>query len=281
MEYQNKNCRDITRNIRFNEDVSKNPNVFYPHVIPSGTRSDMTAYFYYDDPYLDWMIYHTNKIIDPYYGWYLSENDFNNYIIDKYGSMRYAMNKVKHYQLDATNGYNISVEQYNTNLPYILKKYYTPNYGIGSAILSYKRVSESWTVNTNKILAFSTSSSNVSFVSGDLLTISNTAGYPVGQAEVYTVANSTMLWVKNISGNTDATNTLTAWDSNASVTIIDKDIVQHVISDDEYVYWQPVSIYEYERELNEANKNILMLDASVTLQISEDVREKLKTPVDG
>ena len=279
--YANTVCRDITRNFRFGADVAKNPNLFYPLQVPEGMRADAMAYFYFDDPYLDWEIYHANRIVDPMYGWPLTQYDFNKFIETKYGSQRTAQLRIRNYKLNPTAGYDITPERYNS-IPFGWRKYYTPNYGFGSSVVSYKRVDESWTVNTNQILQFNFSNGALQFNTGDLVTISNNAGYPVGNCEVAGVANDTAIFVKNISGNTDANNNVLGGHSNTSLTITDTDTLQINIPLDEFVFWTPVSYYDYEMEKNGENRNILMVNGVAVLEISEEVRAVLNQPnVDG
>ena len=274
IEYAGKTCRDITRNFRLGKDISKNPNIFYPHIITPGMRPDSLSHFYYDDSYLDWILFHSNQIIDPDYGWYLDGENFNKFVAEKYGSLRLAQSKIKNYKLNPTDGFDISVERYES-IPYVLRKYYTPNYGFGARVVSYTRVDETWTVNTNQVLQWTVTSGANAFTVGELVTISNTAGYPVGNAEVFALANNTDFYVKNISGNTSPNNYVTGWSSLANVTITLTGTIQQNIPDDEYVFWFPVSYYEYEEEKNENNKHVLLIDSSHVLGISEAVRTKL------
>ena len=272
--YNNTNVCDITRRVSISKDTLRQTSLFYPLELKAGQRPDVIANFYYEDSYLEYLIYLSSGIIDPLYDWYLNETDFNNFIIDKYGSTELAQNKIKYYVLDwADNPIDITPTTYNKVLPEVLKKYYKPNFGYAeNNIISYSRDKSDWVVNTNRIVNFTINlQSNAAFSSGELVDI----GFANGQAEVI-FSNTTLCTVKNISGNTSANNTLSGWSSNAHATITKSSNVSINISPDEFVYWTGTSLYQYETEKNEKNKFIRLLDAGRALNASEEIRLKLK-----
>src|ERR1039458_2179807 len=83
--YANNQMRDISRRVVLGNNIRQNPLSFYPYDIAMEQRSDVVAYNYYGDSDVDWLIYLTNGIIDPYMGWYLNDDEFNDFIIQKYG----------------------------------------------------------------------------------------------------------------------------------------------------------------------------------------------------
>lgn len=52
----------------------------------------------YGDSTLDWLILLPNEILDPYFQWPLSQNQLNDVIRKKYGSVSTAMAQVHHYE---------------------------------------------------------------------------------------------------------------------------------------------------------------------------------------
>ena len=267
--YNNKLCTDITRNVKISEETRKQTTLFYPYELKAGTRADTVANAYYDDPTYDWLIYLINGIVDPYYAWYLREQDFESFILDKYGSLENAQRRVKQYRLNANNDdVDISVDFYNANLPLILRKYYVPNFGMGSRVVSYKKRQESWMATTNKILKFTFNAGNTHFQPAELLTIKHNQ-IPVGNCEVIS-SNSTVTFAKNISGNTSPDNTIDGHSINQT------DVVVSCISDEEFVYWSPYSYFDYEYEKNESRKNITLLDANYALETAEQLRIQMK-----
>jgi hypothetical protein len=77
---------DITRRVKFFENITTDPYLFLPYTIEDDMRPDELAYFYYDDPTLDWLIFLANNILDPLNEWPLSTDNFNKMLIKKYAT---------------------------------------------------------------------------------------------------------------------------------------------------------------------------------------------------
>jgi hypothetical protein len=81
------NATDITKRFKFVEKVLQNKYILFKYVIRENERPGIVAQRYYKDETLDWLILITNKIIDPYFEWPMSNREFNDYIKKKYGSI--------------------------------------------------------------------------------------------------------------------------------------------------------------------------------------------------
>lgn len=276
ISYSNTECVDISRRVGMSDTTKRSLTLFYPYELTPGMRPDLLAHSYYDDSYYDWLIFLTNGIIDPYYGWYLGEQEFENFIHKKYGSVEESLAKIKYYQMNwYDNDIEISPTRYNDNTPEILKKYYTPIFGVGTNIIGYQRRREDWYVNTNKILQFTvTMNSNTAFTADERLQI-KIANTVVGNATCIT-SNTTAVFVQHIAGNTSANQILFGVTSGANATITDTDVMEENITNDEFIYWTPVTYYDWEREKNESNKFIRLLDGGNALPTAEDLRRKMK-----
>jgi hypothetical protein len=258
--------------------IKMNPTLYHKYTVSEGERADLLSDSYYEDSYLDWLLYLNNGIVDPYYGWYIDDYDFDNHILKKYGSIENAQKKIIYYQLNwPTNDVELSPSYYENNLPDQLKKYYSPNFSQQNKIISYSRKREDIITNTNKLLNFNISSvTGNGFVKGEIIDIYNSAlSNVIGGAEV-TFANTTVVKVKNISGNTSPTNKILGESSNTLATITDTSILVENLPDDEAVYWSPVYYYEYEQEKNEKNKNVRLLDANFSMEVAEELRVILR-----
>ena len=278
IEYANTKCVNITKRPTLAQELENNPTIFHKYTLKTGARPDVIAENYYEDPFYDWLIFLNNKIIDPYYGWYLNDYDFNNFIKIKYGSNEVAQKKIIHYQLNwPTTDLEITASFYNNNLPFALKKYYTPNFGQSNKIISYKRKQDDFIVNTNRLISFDvTITSGNAYTVGEIIDIKNsTLSSIVGGGEVV-FANSSIVKIKNVSGNTAATNKIVGETSNAISTITKTTTAYQSLSSEEEVYWSPVYYYEYEVENNEKNKNIRLLHSNYALQTSEELRTVMK-----
>lgn len=276
ISYANSTCRDITRRVTINASLRSSPALFDNYTLKAESRADLISQNYYDDPYYEWLIYHINGIIDPYYDWHMGNSDFNEFIIKKYGSVESAMNKVKHYQNNwASDDTEISVSTYDNTTLQSLRKYYTPVYGVNNKVLSYKRKSDDSVKNTNKMIDLTiTINSGNGYVVGELVQVKQST-VVVGGGEV-AFANSSVVKIKHISGNTSATNTLHGTDSNTASSITASTVTFENITDDEAIFWSPVYYYDYEQELNEKNKHIRLLNSRYALQTAEELRKAMK-----
>lgn len=274
--YNNLLCSDITRRVKIVDTYLRSPLTYYNYEIVNGDRPDVIANFIYNDPYLDWVINLTNETVDPYYEWPMEYNEFNNFIISKYGSVESAIKKTKFYR---NAWYNDSTEItsnfYDNTLALNHKKYYTPNFGIGTKIISYTRKEEDWVVNTNKILRWNiTYNTGNSFTEGEIVDLKYSAN-TVGTAEVIS-SNSSSLTIQHVSGTVNSSIVAVGETSETNASFTSVLFEQENIPDSEFVYWERVSLYDYENELNEQKRNIKLLDSAYTLELAETLRTTLR-----
>lgn len=98
VKFYNVLATNITLRAAFIEKLKLNSVVFYPYVIRDGESADAIATWYYGSPVYDWMIYLSNNIIDPHTQWPKSQNQFDDYIIKKYGSLEEAKSNIEFYR---------------------------------------------------------------------------------------------------------------------------------------------------------------------------------------
>ena len=273
--YNNLTCADITRNVKIVDQYLRIPNSFYSYENENFDRSDFIADLIYNDSYYDWLIYLANGTVDPFYQWYMDNDQFNKFIEDKYGSVETAIKKTKFYRND---WYNDSVEitpsYFNNTLANPLKKYFTPNFGNSTKIISYKRKEEDWVINTNKVMVWNiTYNSGNSFTEGEILDIKFGASV-VGGAEVIT-SNATSISFQHISGVTNTSVYIVgeSSSSNASLTSMISNFEN--ITTDESVFWERVSVYDFEYEMNENKKFVNLVEPAFALPIAENLIEVL------
>lgn len=89
---------NILRRFIVRSDVQNRADVFYDYNIQAGDRPDTIAEKYYGDANLAWLVLHFNNIDDPVFGWALFNQDFDNYIKGKYGSIPNAMAEIHEYR---------------------------------------------------------------------------------------------------------------------------------------------------------------------------------------
>lgn len=290
-DYNNYKAVDITQRTKILDAVYSNPFVYYPYDMIEGDRADRIAEDYYNDPYASWLIYHSNKIIDPYFDWHMTNEEFNRYISKKYGSISVAQQKTKFFRVDwADDDQNISTSYYTSTLSDGQKKYWSAQFAPSGTVISYKRKEVDWLMNTNLVLElFITKNSNTNFTNSEVVTLKlNTQSY--GTFEPIIVSN-TRLVVQHIDVTHESFNLSVDEFSNttpnvtfyavgqtsaANANISSYRVLQRNIPVDEFVYWNKVTYYDYENELNEKNKTLYLLDNRYYEQATLDLKKALK-----
>jgi hypothetical protein len=275
--YNGSACVDLTRRVAIDPLYKNNVTLFNPLELRSGLRPDIIADAYYEDAEMDWMIYLANDIIDPYFGWYLDELEFNDFINVKYGSLEAAVEKIKYYRNNWANSEaEITPAVYNNHLVWDEKQYWTPNYGNGAQIISYKRKAEDWTMNTNKIIQYDIAANT--YVTDEIVDF-KVSGEVVGGGTVVT-ANDTQLIIQHVSGNVVAnstwTKTIIGETSGTEANTNAYEVLHENITNATAKYWSTVSYYDFEVEQNESKKILSIVDKSVAFDLAELMRTKLK-----
>lgn len=80
------------------DSILKKAKIYYKYEVQEGEQPYAIADKYYKDINIDWLIWIFNLYIDPYFEWVLHYDEFNKYIIKKYGSIETAQNTVHHYE---------------------------------------------------------------------------------------------------------------------------------------------------------------------------------------
>lgn len=279
--YSNNSIVDVTKRVTLLDRVSRNPYIFYPFELSGQERADQLSNRYYRDSYKSWLIYLANKIQDPYYEWYLSEDELVEFVEKKYGSLYKAQSKIKFYRNDWESKDPISKSEYNALTP-SMQKYWAPNYGVGSSILNYIRKEVDWSTNTNKIVAYAVNNAN-EYIVDEICNIVLQDGY-LGKGQVLSTTN-TIVYLQHVYGsfiNNDeltitASSELQGSESGVISTVTNISLVSSNISEEETIYWKPITYYEYETEKNEYNKSIRLIDSSQAGKAVDNLRVLLET----
>lgn len=131
---------------KFLQPILNNTTLYYNYYITEADKPEILAYKIYGNAEYHWIILYVNQIIDPDYDWPLSYRDFNNYIVNKYGSLATAKTTIHHYEyivksVDSRTGIE-TIDTYVTdatdpresageNLPYNPYDELTVEYGDG------------------------------------------------------------------------------------------------------------------------------------------------------
>ena len=83
--------------VRFKPSVIENITDYYPYKVLEGERPDIVSYKKYGTVAYSYLILLINDIIDPLFDWPLPSRQFENYIIEQYGSVANAQSTNKYY----------------------------------------------------------------------------------------------------------------------------------------------------------------------------------------
>lgn len=310
--YQQRPALNLMKRAATRDSALQDPYLYYPYTLSHYERADQLANRYYGDPYASWILYFSNKVVDPYYGWYMTDREFETFVEKKYGSIRLAKRKTKIYQ----NNYlmeNTLTEAGFDALPPIMKHYWHPKYDdTGRRLLNYVRRPADWYVTTNHIVAFTTyENGSREFQLDEKVNIIYSGKYS-GEGQV-AAATDTELYVQHTSGYTypnplsndeiemmqsgpitstpaaDAPVGARGYDiqittspyihgeeSGANIAFTSVRKVIDNLEPEEESYWTEVSYYDWENAKNEYNKAILILNKQYYQRVNDELKEALK-----
>ena len=88
---------NIMSRVRFKPSVIENITDYYPYKVLEGERPDIVSYKKYGTVAYSYLILLINDIVDPLFDWPLPSRQFENYIIEQYGSVANAQSTNKYY----------------------------------------------------------------------------------------------------------------------------------------------------------------------------------------
>ena len=80
------------------EDIFQNLSFFTKYSISGDDRPDNVAFEIYQDSTLDWLVLMANNIVNIQNEWPISNTDFDELMLDKYGSYDTLFNGIHHYE---------------------------------------------------------------------------------------------------------------------------------------------------------------------------------------
>ena len=82
---------------KIREDLFQDLTVFEKYNVKGDDRPDNVANEIYGDPNLDWVVLLSNNIVNIYNEWPLNQQAFENYVLDKYGTVA-KLDEIHHYE---------------------------------------------------------------------------------------------------------------------------------------------------------------------------------------
>jgi hypothetical protein len=215
------------------------------------------------------MIYLTNNIVDPYYDYYKSADDFKSYVETKYGSNSNARSITLFYRLNWHEDERlITIQQYDSlvaNETANARKYWKPKLTNTGAVIGYERIKEEWVVSTNKVLSLSLTVAPTGFEVGDR--VSQTSTNAFATVDYIDLENNT-LTVKHVSG----TFAVNAAEGISEITVLSQNIPEA-----EAEYWYAVNAYDDEKEANELKRNVVVLKSSYLAEVEKQFIQQIST----
>ncbi len=89
--------KNIFKKNELRPDIFNDATVFTEYQIKGDDRPDNVSFEIYRDPTLDWLILLSNNILNIQTEWPLLQNDFDRFLLDKYGTYE-KLNEVHHYE---------------------------------------------------------------------------------------------------------------------------------------------------------------------------------------
>ena len=268
VDYDGDIAKNILARVDFTEKTKRDIYSTFEFTLEEGfERPDLLSYNYYGSSKFDWMIYLTNNIVDPYYDYYKSAEDFKSYMETKYGSNSNARSITLFYRLNwHEDERTITVQQYEALVAdetANARKYWKPKLTNTGAVIGYERIKEDWTVSTNKVLSLSLTVSPSGFAVGDRVTQTSTEAYAT--VDYIDLENNT-LTVKHVNG----TFTVNEAEGIKEITLISQNIPEA-----EAEYWYAVNAYDDEQETNELKRNVFVLKSSYLAETEKQFIQQL------
>ena len=268
ISYNGQNVRNILTRVALTDNTKANKQIFLPYTQKEYERTDVLSYKYYDSPDWSWLVWFSNESVDPYYDYSLSDLDFQSMIISKYGSIEKAISYVHHWQTNwLSSDTTLTVSEYN-DLPQNHRKYFNPVLDNASRIHSYKRKKKDLTATTNQVVSITFAEPiNNPFQYGEKIL--------GGSPSVYgfvTYADENSVTVQHVEGSFVSGINITGTESNIQAISNVVSVVSQTIPVDEYIYWEPITEYQYQSQLNQDKRQIKLIDNTYKYDVEAEVR---------
>ena len=89
--------KNIFKRAKISDDIFSDLTFFTKYKIIGDDRPDNVANKFYDDPRLDWIVLLSNNIMNVQTEWPMTQSDYYDFLIDKYGDEA-TINKVHHHR---------------------------------------------------------------------------------------------------------------------------------------------------------------------------------------
>ena len=95
---------DMLARVKFLDNIISNQNLFFKYEIKGGETPEQIASRVYNDPQKHWIILLVNQLIDPQFDWALGPYEFEKHIKQKYASLNVSLKTTESYPSNYTVG---------------------------------------------------------------------------------------------------------------------------------------------------------------------------------
>ena len=88
--------KNLFKRGKLREDIFQDLTLFTKYKIKGNDRPDNVAFDFYNDSNLDWLVLLSNNILNIQTEWPLLTNEFDRYLVDKYGTV--GIGEIHHYE---------------------------------------------------------------------------------------------------------------------------------------------------------------------------------------
>lgn len=265
---------DMLARVKFIDEIITNQNLFFKYEIKGGETAEQIAYRVYGDPEKHWIILLVNQLIDPQFDWALGPFEFEKHIKQKYASLNVSLSTTESYPSNYTVGevvYQGSTYDKSTAEGTVVA------YDSGTKTLQIKFASQvlangsnitgATSAQTHSIIGITNNQDGYQWASN---TISHYEATEVrknsddpsfSETRKYRVtANS----YNYSTGNVIAINTNTSYSNTYNVvSSVDGSNITFTVA----TTIAPVTFYDYELELNETKRKIVVPKSSIISSI--------------
>lgn len=261
---------DMLARVKFIDNIISNQNLFFKYEIKGGETPEQIANRVYGNPEKHWIILLVNQLIDPQFDWALGPYEFDKHIKQKYGSLNVSLSTTETYPVGYTVGEIVyqgstydkssteaTVVAYNSGAKTLQLKFPSQILANGSNISGVTSAQTHSIIGiTNNLDGYQWASNTVSHYeatevrkNSDDPTFIETKKYRV-TANSYDHSTNSII---SINTNTSYSNTYNV------VSSVDGSNITFTVT----TTIAPVTFYDYELELNEAKRKIVVPKSSV------------------
>jgi hypothetical protein len=269
---------NLTTKVSFLQSVVDNESSYFKYQIKGGETPEQIAYRVYGDPEKHWIILLANQLIDPQFDWALGPSEFDKHIKQKYASLNISLKTTESYPIGYTVGEKVyqgssydrsdvdaTVVAYDSGTKTLQVKFPSQVLANGNTITGVS------SAQTHTIVAITNNEDGYQWASNTtnyykVRETKTNSGDPTNpeiiEYKVSAVSNVGNVQISsyNFTSHTVQTsNAVLSYSNTYSLSDGTTLTVATVIS--------PVSYFDYEVDLNESRRSIIVPKSSVAVQI--------------